>query len=319
MDHAALSRELVRALRDKRSQPWLSRRVGLKSNLVYRWEAGRAWPSAPQFFRICRAVGQSAAPGLVSFLGAEHQLELESAAGVAELLRLCAGRRPVIELARAMKRSRFIVSRWLSGKTDIKLPDFLRFVEATTLRLLDLVALVTDPAALPSAARAWKRLQVARQAAYEVPWSHAVLRALELQEYKTCSEPHEVWLAARLGIPIGEVRRCMSLLMQSGQIRRRGTHFELRSSATVDTRFDRERRRALRAFWSGVASERLARGDPGINAYNLFAIAERDLPQVLELHREMFERLRALVAGSEPSERVVLYSAQIVELDRSVP
>lgn len=307
---------MVRALRGKRSQPWLSRRVGLKSNLVYRWEAGRAWPSTRQFFRICRAVGQPAAAGLLRFLGEEHRLDLESAAGVAELLRICAGRRPVSELARSVSCSRFIVSRWLSGKTEIKLPDFLRFVDVTTLRLLDLVALVTDPAALPSAARAWKRLQVARQAAYEVPWSHAVLRALELGDYKAAATPGEGWIAARLGISLEEERRCLSLLAQSGQIRRRGTHFELRSSATVDTRFDREQRRALRAFWSGVASERLALGDPGVNAYNLFAIAERDLPQVLELHREMFERLRALVAGSEPSERVVLYSAQIVELDR---
>jgi len=316
MDHETLAKELIRVLRGARSQPWLSRRVGLKSNLVYRWEAGRAWPSTPQFFRVCRAAGQRVAPGLERFIGHGDAIELESTQGVAELLRALAGPRKVLDIAHAVGRSRFVVSRWLAGKTDVRLPDFLRFIEATTLRLLDVLALVLDPATLPSVARAWKRLQVARQAAYDVPWSHAVLRVLELEDYRARATPGEGWIAERLGISVDEERRCLTLLVQSGQIRRRGAHFQVRGSSIVDTRVDVERRRALRAFWSRVAVERLAQGEQGVNAFNLFAIAERDLPKVLELHGELFERLRALVARSAPSERVVLYAAQIVELDR---
>ena len=45
MPAEALSRELIRQLRGRRSQMQLSRKLGLRSNLAYRWESGRAWRS----------------------------------------------------------------------------------------------------------------------------------------------------------------------------------------------------------------------------------------------------------------------------------
>jgi hypothetical protein len=52
-----------------------------------------------------------------------------------------------------------------------------------------------------------------------------------------------------------------------------------------------------------------------VHAFNLFTVAERDLAKLRALHAEFFERLRALVAGSQPPERVVLYTGQLVALD----
>jgi hypothetical protein len=78
---------------------------------------------------------------------------------------------------------------------------------------------------------------------------------------------------------------------------------------------DRERRLELRTFWSRVAVARLAGGAAGTFAYNLFAIAARDLPRLQALHAEFFMRLQALVNESAPSEHVALYAAQLVALD----
>jgi transcriptional regulator with XRE-family HTH domain len=316
--HEALARELVRALRGKRSQPALCRRIGLRSNLVYRWEAGRAWPTASQFFRIGRVVGIPIKERLELVLGSTTKvrpLELETLAGTSVLLRTLAGSRRVSELAARLDRSRFIVSRWLSGKTAIRLPDLLRFVEVTTLRLPDFVAVFVDPSLLPSTASHWARLQAARAAAYDVPWSHAVLRTLELDASVKPDAVKSAWIAERLGIPESEVNRSLTLLVQSGQVRRRRGVLRVVKSEVVDTSADLARRNALRNFWSRVAVERLARGVPGVHAFNLFTIAEGDVPKLRELHLDFFNRLRALASESSPSERVVLYAGQIVPLD----
>ena len=46
MDYETLAKELIRALRGKRSQVALSRRLRYGSNVVRTWEAGRRFPSA---------------------------------------------------------------------------------------------------------------------------------------------------------------------------------------------------------------------------------------------------------------------------------
>jgi DNA-binding phage protein len=316
--HETLARELVRALRGKRSQPALCRRIGLRSNLVYRWEAGRAWPTARQLFRIGRAVGIPAPARLANAfrsIAGLGELELETPAGVSALLRSLVGSRGISELAEKVGRSRFVVSRWLTGKTDIKLPDFLRVVEVTTFRLADFVAALANPLELPSLRSDWMRLEAARAAAYDAPWSHAVLRALELEGPTRASKKNAAWVAARLGIPRAEVDRSVALLLRSGQIRLRAGELVVAKSEVVETGGDLERRTALRSFWARAALERLERGVPGVHAFNLFTLANADVPKLRELQIDFFNRLRALASESSPAERVFVYAAQIVPLE----
>ena len=317
MDHETLARELIRALRGRRSQTALSRRLGLQSNPVYRWEAGRAWPSAQQLFQVCRVTRVSYDAKLAAFVRGAAVSDLETEAGVATLLKTLGNAMSMQELARRTGVSRFVVSRWLSGKTDIRLPDLLRFIEVTTLRLLDFINALVDPELLPSARSAWRKLIGLRKAAYDAPWSHAILRAVELEDYRRAKRLGEGWFAKRLGISVAEERRCIELLLQNGQLERRGRRLCATSEAAVDTGVDRERRLALRTFWSKVAVERLGRGKSGTFAFNLFALSEQDLPRVQALHREFFARMQALVDASAPSERVVLYAAQMLALDAS--
>lgn len=319
MNAESTSRELIRNLRGERTQPWLSRRIGLRSNLVYRWEAGRAWPTAGQLFRIARAVGVKVEGALRRLLGCPAEaapLELESRSGVAQLLRTLAGRRSVTELARLLGKSRYVVSRWLGGHTEIRLPDLLRFVEATTHRGLEFLAVFVEPSRLASVAKAWGRLEASRRVAYDEPWSHAVLRAIEVAEFVAGQAPDAAWIAQLLGIPRDEVQRSLTLLARCGQVRKVRGRFHSVGQELIETGGDPERRRALRLFWAQVAVERVTATDEGIHAYNLFTIAEQDLPRLQALHQDFFDGLRALVNESAPAQRILLYSAQLVPLDR---
>ncbi len=319
MDYALVSRELLRALRGKRSQVALSRRLGYRTNAVYSWEAGRDFPTALRFFEVATRVGIDVGGAVGRFyrrrpawLDAHSPL---SRAAVAALLDDLRGATPVVELAARTGYSRFAIARWLNGRCEPRLPQFLALVEACSLRLLDFVAAFVDPTAMPSLAKPWRDLETTRRAAHEVPWTQAVLRCLELPAYAALERHASGFIARQLGISLDEEERCLQLLIDSGQVRRQGRHYVARQALTVDLRRDAASTRTLRAFWTRVALERLEADRPGLYSYNVFGISNADLLRLRELHASYFQQMRAIIAQSQPVERVAVTCTQLFALD----
>ncbi|MET0794761.1 MAG: DUF4423 domain-containing protein [Polyangiaceae bacterium] len=161
----------------------------------------------------------------------------------------------------------------------------------------------------------WQRLKTAREAAYEVPWSHAVLRALELDcpaAARTSS-----WIAQRLGIDVTQVMSGLAVLQRTGQVRKVGRAWRADHVLSVDTSGDPERARQLKVAWAEVALERLRTGHRGNFGYSLFAVSRRDLRRLRDLHLEYVRAMQSLIAQSAPGECVGLYSAQLLDLATS--
>jgi transcriptional regulator with XRE-family HTH domain len=318
MDYEKVAIDLIRELRGRRSQSAFSRRLGYRSNAVHAWEAGRAFPTAATFFRALKRMGRdvdAALPGFYRLPAERAQApDLTTRDGVARLLDDLRGRTSVVELAHAAQRSRFAVARWLKGSAEPRLPDFLRLVECASLRLLDFLACFSNPAKLPSAASAWQALENARRAVYELPWSHAVLRVIELEAYRSLKRHRPGFIADWLQIPREEEERCVALLLESGQIRKERGRLIPGAALTVDTRGDPERSRRVKAWWADVARERLLRGVEGTFSYNLFSVSRADLERIQELHRAYFRELRRIVADSEPCECIALATVHLLEL-----
>ncbi len=315
LDPEQLAKELVRALRGRRSQTAFARRLGYRSNVVYTWESGRRWPDATTFLAAAARVGVDVPAALRAFYRAEPpwlaQHDPASRGGVAALLADLQGNTPLAEIATRAGRSRFAVSRWLRGKAEPRLPDLLRMIEATSLRLLDFLAALVDVAALPSAAEAWTRLEAARTLAWRAPWSQAVLLGLELSGYRALAAHDDAWLAARLGLAPAEVAEALVQLQAAGQVRRERGRWVPVEVRAVDVR---RAGTGLKEFWSEVALRRLRDGQPGLWSYNVFTVSEADLARLEDLQRAHYRSIRALVAASTPSERVVLVNLQLVPL-----
>ena len=133
---------------------------------------------------------------------------------------------------------------------------FLKLIEATSLRLLDFVDGFTSPAELPEARDAWRVLEAQRRVAYELPWSHAVLRVLELTAYKQAKEHRDDFIATRLQIPLDEVQRCLRALAESQLIVRRKGRWIATQVLAVDTRRNPAAGRALKHHWASVGLSR---------------------------------------------------------------
>jgi transcriptional regulator with XRE-family HTH domain len=317
-DFEALASELLRALRGERSQSAFARRLGYKSNIVYSWEAGRAFPTAAKALWAARRIGvdvQAAVLSLYRQPPGEARFDPTTPEGVAQFLNDLRGRTTVQQLAKSSGLSRFAVARWLKGETQPRLPDFLRLVEVASLRLLDLLGGLVDPLGLPSVREAWRELELARTATYREPWSQAVLRALELGAYQALPRPAPGWLAARLGISRAEEERALELLVATGQaVRTPAGHVPLGEQRVIDTRRNPDGAHALRVFWSEVALERLKGRAEGLFSHSVFAVSERDLQRIRELQKAYYQEVRAIVAQSEPVERVALLNVQLVQL-----
>lgn len=319
MDHESLAKELIRALRGRRSQLAFSRRLGFRTNVVYTWESGRRWPTAATFLVAARRTGADVAgavrrffPSLPAWLA---RTDPASAEGVAALLSEMRSMSPIVDVARRADRSRYAVARWLSGEAEPRLPDFLRMVEACSLRLLDFVALFSDPAALPAASAAWRTLEAQRRAVYEEPLLPAVLLALELPAYRALRRHEPGWIARRLGFPVEDEARCLDRLAEAGQIRRSRGRWIVAPIRTVDTRPDPHAEHRLKCFWAGVGLARLTRKAEGRFSFNVFTVSAADLEKLSELHVSYFQNMRAVIAESRPPERVVAVNLQLFPLD----
>jgi transcriptional regulator with XRE-family HTH domain len=317
MDHPKIAAEWLRALRGRRSQLAFSRRLGYRSNIAARWEAGRCWPTAAKVLASARSVGLDVRACLRAFFRVERpwleQLEDPcSPETVAALLQDLRGTVPLVDLAHATGFSRFRIARWLQGDAQPKLPEFLALIDGFSMRLLDFLAAFTDPALLPSLGEAWRQQNAARDAAFERPWSHAVLRALELDDY----DGRDRFLATRLGLPAREVARCLKVLERAGQVQQSNGRWLTREGSTLDLRSDPERLRGLKAFWLDVARTRLTQGSNGVFGFNLFACSLADLQALRELYLAYYQQMQARIAQSSSSECVALFSTQLLRLDQ---
>ncbi|AUX41706.1 uncharacterized protein SOCE26_031280 [Sorangium cellulosum] len=159
------------------------------------------------------------------------------------------------------------VSRFIAGTSQPRLPDVLALVDATTERLLDFLALFVHPGQLPSVARDFRVLEERRRIATELPWSHAVLRVLELAGYAALPCHDDAWVAARLGLPDDEVRVCREALSRAGLIRWREGSWRTRASPIASrwwrcssSSWAREARTGACPSLPGLASRRAGQG-----------------------------------------------------------
>jgi transcriptional regulator with XRE-family HTH domain len=318
MDFGRLARELVRALRGSRSQAALSRRLKCRSNVIYAWESGSAFPSAARALTLARLVGVEPAIALERFYRRRPdwltEFDPASRVGVARLLQDLKGRQPTVQIAARMGHNRYAVGRWLKGETEPRLPEFLALVEACSLRVLDFLAALVSLEALPALAREGQQLAAARRIAREAPWSHAVLRALELEAYAALPAHQPGWIAERIGLSAAEEERCLTLLESAGQISWQKDRWATQSVSTLDLRQDHEATLSLATWCATLGTERLVSQGQGQFAFNVFAVSDEDAERLSELQRQYFAQLRSVIVDSRPARRVLVTNPQLFEL-----
>lgn len=324
-DLEQLSQELMKLLRGSLSQREFGKALGFTSNVAYAWESGRRFPEASVFLKAVKLAKPSCCQAFLELIAASPELvalRWGTPHFVQKLLVHLAGDASNAEMSSQLKVDRNTFARWLVGETEPRLPDFLKVLETGTQRLLDLVALLVDPAELSSTRDAYRDLKLQRKLAYDLPWSHALLRGLELTQYRTRAKHSIAELARSVGLSARRAERFLGELQKAGQVRWTGTHYEGTRILTVDTRADPRGNAKLKRHWARVSLRRLEDASAPAEAffsYNLFAVDEVTFQRIRQLHAEYFERVRSLVEESSGTDRVVLMNQQLVPLAKAKP
>ena len=319
MNVEIIASELLHALRGRRSQVQLSRRLGYTSNVVYAWESGRKFPTTATFFRLLERTGNPVYDVLSDFFpkmpAALTDVDFSNNAAIALLLNTLIGDESARTLADRMGISRHTVGRWLRGEAQPRLPQLLHAIDATTNRLLDFIACMVDPAALPSLQQQWTRLQHSRSVLIDNPWVQTVLLATELSDYLATEHHEDLWMATRLNVREDEVHQAITQLSESSLLHYDGHHWTAGAAQTIDTPHDDDGVRQLKSFWLHQVRSRFDAEADGLYSHNVFAVAEADLATLRDLHIEYFNKVRDVVARSAEQERVVLLQLNLVPLD----
>lgn len=318
-----MSAALVARVRGAMSQEQLSRRLGYGSNVLYLWERQRRLPPVGVFFRMAQLRRLPIRDDLARFLGPHTATAAALRGGGAItplLLRWMRGELSIVELAKLSGFDRSTVARWLSGKTEPRLPDFLELLDKCSLRLLEFVALFVDPAELPITRDAYEVARSRQRLAYELPWSNAVMHALELSAYRNLSRHRPQVLAEHLGLSVADISALLAHLADARLIEMRDGLWREVRVLSVDTRSDFERNRALKKHWAAVAAERLSQHqeqDRSLFSYNVFPISHADFEALRDLHIDYYQRVRQLVARASGADHVAVMNAQLFTLDEA--
>jgi hypothetical protein len=186
--------------------------------------------------------------------------------------------------------------------------------EATSTRLLDLVSVLVDASKIDTVSEQVKLQEMRRNGAYEIPWTQAVLRAIELHDYCSMPAHRPGWIASRLGISVEEEARCLSFLVETGQVSWTGTHYDGHTVA-VDTRGRPEIGMRLKSHWTKEGARRIEMGAPGQFSYVVFSVSVADFERIRELHLRYFNTLRGIISESSPNEVVAVANVQLFGLE----
>lgn len=321
MDLPLASRQLLRALRGRRSQAACNRRLGYSSNVTHAWETGTRQASMTDLFRLAQ-LSQVDVVAAARTLIRKADLDLRSSLpggvdGAAWLRELTVGW-SVAELARQLDCNRNTVARWLRGDTEPRVSQLLQLLQLTTQRVLDFVASLVEPTQVPALSPDYQDLQRQRDLAYQMPWAHAVLRVLELQAYQQLSAHEPGFIAQWLGIDLEQEQEALQALKEAGQIRWVRGRWHPSRILSVDTSADPRANLRLKQHWADVGCQRLsetALRQGALFSHNVFAVSDEGYWHIHRAHLEYYDRLRSLVAEFAEPTRVVLANVQLIPLD----
>ena len=304
------SREIVRAVRGKRSQVAFSRRMGYRSNVSADWEGGHRFPTAAKVLYAMERVGIDLSASFEAF---HPGSSVAWKKGLPHWLRTLQGHSSQGQIASTAGFSRHQVRRWLSGEAEPRLPQFLALVNALTGRTPDWVACFVDINEIPTLSRQYHAARTAARLAYDHPWSAAIRMLIDSEGYKR--NPSDDYLARSLGVSLLKLEASIEALIQSDLAERSGNILKSLSTFTSDVKGTAEDRRRLKAHWAQVATDRLEspRSDDLVSL-NLAILSKTDLERVRQLQRSYFRELRSIIASSTPEEEAVLVLMQVLSL-----
>lgn len=311
MDYRALQTDLLRSIRQKKTQAAISQKLGFEFNQVYRWESGRTqvdWVDFVEFCLVCKAPLQEALETGFSYFGDPRDF--------ASLTQHFVGKQTQASLARDLGISRYTLSRWVRGRNAPNLQQMMKLMHLGSLDFYRFSETLAKMNPLPSIQAELQR-EKNHLALYErFPWLSTLLSALDLAGYP--KDPTLRFLSQKTRVPIADLKRALEALQAQDLLHWNGRHWEtrmkrltIRGSSAMRCRLARH---VLERALDGVES---AVGQPSMRyAWKQFNLNQKQYELLLQKFSEFFNEMGQIIDhGQKDADKVYLFSAAFVNYD----
>ena len=305
--------ELVRILRGPRSQTAVSRKLGYRTNQLYRWEAGLRSPTWKDFVRLCRAVDAPLEGQLRKSLN--YKGDPNDGAAIANHLMQ---NLPISRVATLTGISRFTLSRWLSKKTEPGLAEMLQLLHCLWNLLFVFLEGWVEVERIPSLAMLHASRSQELDLFYNFPASITVLEALKLESYLKIDEHSDQWLAQKIGLSSDEVSKIIHRLQASRLIESVGLKYKvLKPFAPKNGNF--QRYKEVRKFWFNKILEKYSQmekvPEESLAPAFTFACSQSAMTEIASRYRNFLTEMNTIIAeDTDPANRLVVHSSMLFNL-----
>ncbi len=311
-----VAQELVKSLRGRTSQGALSRRLGFKTNVVYRWEAGLREATADDLLEILRLRFDDIETRLWRFAqGPDGENVSDREFEWSRWFQILRGDQSVADIATRLDISQQAVRRILRGDTSPPLSRLLQLVDCLSNRILNFVELMTDPADLNSLRGVRALVEAQMAITFEHLYAEAIIGCLETSGYIALPSHSNAWIAGRLDLPLSVVETTIEALVAARGIQIRGGKFKTQHRRMVNTQArSKADARRLARHWTNVC---MARPEAHTRSgYLVFSADQAALDDIGRIMTEAMHQVIARVANATSVDQVGALTVNMSRLDQ---
>ncbi len=246
-------KELLKALRGRRSQEALNRSFGFSFNQIYRWERGITKISWPEFIQFCELCHIPLQKKIIEIFKGPHALFAEENKDPLlsqNVIHALMGNMVIDKFSKRYQLPRKSVSKWLSGQADPSLEQMFFLFHYHSGQLIKLIDALIGTGHIPSLQDVIVKHKIREEITYKYPEVSLILNTIHTKQFQAKTECLEGHFAKKFGLTLAEEKEILSGLLRSDTIHRYGASYRMNKYDLFRTNANVEQmsRRYIRYF-----------------------------------------------------------------------
>ncbi|MCX6116825.1 MAG: helix-turn-helix domain-containing protein [Proteobacteria bacterium] len=313
MNYDLLTQQLLKAIRNRRSQAGLSRKLGYSGNQIYRWEAGLrsiAWSDLTSLAKVCKIDLKAVVHKSIGCTSTDPQVVVTFLIGTTK----------IPEAASKLQISPQILRRWIRGNSSPSLVQVLQMLDILQGRLIDFLEHMVDCSQIDCLKARLADHRRRLDLNTNLPVANLVTAILETSIYQS-HETHPVgFIAKAIGVSVESETEILSKLARVGAIRNTKGKFKVVPQSMEMKAKDIATTMRQRLFWTEMAAEYLRNSNElpqkSMFGWSVFSISDDGYSAIQTKFREFYAQVMS-IANSDSGQKnnVKIMNLQCLDLE----
>ena len=309
---ALVRKELLKAMRGRRTQMDLSVALGFKFNQVFRWESGSTRLTWSEFIRVAETCQTPIASALREIL--DHTGDPKDSG---KLLTQIVSRRDLAAEARALGVSETKLRRWMRNEVAPSLSDVFACIARTPTLLEQFIGRLVNLEDVTALSQSSTSLRAFGQF-QDMPWATLVWEVLELTEYQKATRHIPGFVARALNLTLAQERQALRALLHEGYLEFANGKYRVKTRMDGEFRGGHPMIALQTEFWTKQALARYKTPNkisdpvdkPNVNAFLTVCTSRATHCKIREAFIDFYHRAGEIIrndTGPREAMRIMLF------------